>query len=66
MLIQVITRNTGMIRLIAYTHKGGSTVNLWREFFTDPVIFFSFTGLAVVLAICIFYAIYFVVKVKEA
>lgn len=55
-----------MIRLIAYTHKGGSTVNLWREFFTDPVIFFSFTGLAVVLAICIFYAIYFVVKVKEA
>ncbi|TRW50250.1 DUF3149 domain-containing protein [Aliidiomarina halalkaliphila] len=41
-------------------------MNLWREFLSDPVIFFSFTGLAVVLGICIFYAIYFIYKVQHA
>lgn len=41
-------------------------MSMFREFFTDPVLFFSFTGLAVVLAICIFYGIYFVIKAKNA
>lgn len=40
-------------------------MNLLQDFFRDPVIFFSFTGLAVVLGICIFYAIYFIYKIKD-
>ncbi|EGN74648.1 hypothetical protein A28LD_1662 [Idiomarina sp. A28L] len=40
-------------------------MNLLQEFFRDPVIFFSFTGLATVLAICIFYAIYFIYKINK-
>ncbi|RUO79127.1 DUF3149 domain-containing protein [Pseudidiomarina taiwanensis] len=35
-------------------------MELFKEFFTDPVLFFSFTGLAVLLGICIFYVIYFI------
>jgi hypothetical protein len=31
-----------------------------KEFFTDPVLFFSFTGLAVLLGICVFYVVYFI------
>jgi len=41
-------------------------MNLWQQFFNDPVIFFSFTGLAVLLGIGIFYAIYFIYKTKNA
>ncbi|MGX5913456.1 DUF3149 domain-containing protein [Aliidiomarina sp. Khilg15.8] len=41
-------------------------MSLWREFFSDPVIFLSFTGLAIVVGMCIFYAVYFVVKVRNA
>jgi uncharacterized membrane protein len=41
-------------------------MQLLREFFTDPVLFFSFTGLAVVLGICIFYAVYFISKASHA
>ncbi|MDT7524635.1 MULTISPECIES: DUF3149 domain-containing protein [Idiomarinaceae] len=41
-------------------------MNLLKEFFTDPVIFFSFTGLAIVIGMCIFYAIFFITKAAEA
>lgn len=41
-------------------------MSLWREFFTDPVIFFSFTGLAIVIGLCVFYAIFFIKKAAEA
>lgn len=41
-------------------------MSIWREFFSDPVIFLSFTGLVVVVSICIFYAVYFVIKVHNA
>lgn len=41
-------------------------MSIWREFFTDPVIFFSFTGLAIVIGMCIFYAIFFIKKASEA
>lgn len=41
-------------------------MSLWREFFTDPVIFFSFTGLAIVIGLCVFYAIFFIKKTAEA
>lgn len=40
-------------------------MQLLKEFVSDPVIFFSFTGLAVVLGICIFYVIYFITKVNS-
>ncbi|WP_258240557.1 MULTISPECIES: DUF3149 domain-containing protein [Pseudidiomarina] len=39
-------------------------MQLLKEFVSDPVIFFSFTGLAVVIGICIFYVIYFIAKVN--
>jgi len=38
-------------------------MNLWQEFLNDPVIFISFTGLAIVVGLCIFYAVYFMYKV---
>lgn len=41
-------------------------MNLWHEFTNDPVIFISFTGLAIVLALCVFYAVYFVYKTSHA
>ncbi|WP_113906333.1 DUF3149 domain-containing protein [Aliidiomarina celeris] len=37
-------------------------MNLFAEFFRDPVLFFSFTGLAVLFGICAFYVIYFIRK----
>jgi uncharacterized membrane protein len=41
-------------------------MSIWRDFFSDPVIFLSFTGLAIVVSMCIFYAVYFVMKVRNA
>lgn len=41
-------------------------MSLWQAFLSDPVIFFSFTGLAIVLGMCVFYAIYFYVKMVRA
>lgn len=41
-------------------------MSLWKEFFSEPVIFFSFTGLAIVVGMCVFYAIYFYVKMTAA
>lgn len=40
-------------------------MNLLQDFFRDPVIFFSFTGLAIVLAMCVFYAFYFIKKMNN-
>ena len=40
-------------------------MNLWHEFTRDPVIFISFTGLAIVIGLCIFYAAYFIYKVAH-
>ncbi|RUO62082.1 DUF3149 domain-containing protein [Pseudidiomarina insulisalsae] len=39
-------------------------MQLLKEFFSDPVIFFSFTGLAVVIGICIFFTVYFLTKIN--
>lgn len=41
-------------------------MNLWQEFFKDPVIFFSFSGLAIVIGMCIFYAIFFYRKMVKS
>ncbi|MDN7124013.1 DUF3149 domain-containing protein [Pseudidiomarina terrestris] len=41
-------------------------MQLLKAFFTDPVIFFPFTGLAILLGICIFYAVYFISKMSES
>lgn len=41
-------------------------MSLWQNFFRDPVIFFSFTGLAIVIGMCVFYAIYFYIKMVRA
>ncbi|MFC0445158.1 DUF3149 domain-containing protein [Pseudidiomarina halophila] len=41
-------------------------MQLLKQFFSDPVIFFSFTGLAIVIGICVFYAIYFISKISES
>ena len=41
-------------------------MSIWQEFFREPIIFFSFTGLAIVVGLCVFYAIYFYVKVAKA
>ncbi len=41
-------------------------MNLWHEFMNDPVIFISFTGLAIVLGLCTFYAVYFIYKISHA
>lgn len=38
-------------------------MNLWQEFTNDPVIFISFTGLAIVIGLCLFYASYFMYKI---
>ena len=38
-------------------------MNLWQEFTNDPVIFISFTGLAIVIGLCLFYAAYFMYKI---
>ncbi|MCA1766683.1 MAG: DUF3149 domain-containing protein [Idiomarina sp.] len=41
-------------------------MSLWQEFFNDPVIFFSFSGLAIVIGMCAFYAIFFYVKMVKS
>ena len=41
-------------------------MNLWQEFINDPVIFISFTGLAIVIGLCIFYAGYFMYKISHS
>ena len=41
-------------------------MSLWREFFSDPVIFISFSGLAIVIGMCFFYAIFFYIKMVKA
>lgn len=41
-------------------------MSLWQEFFKEPIIFFSFSGLAVLIGLGIFYAVYFYVKVAQA
>ena len=41
-------------------------MNIWQEFLKDPVIFFSFTGLALVIGLCLFYAGYFLYKTSHA
>lgn len=38
-------------------------MQLMKEFVSDPVIFFSFTGL--VIGLCIFYVIYFITKANS-
>ncbi|RUO18048.1 DUF3149 domain-containing protein [Aliidiomarina haloalkalitolerans] len=40
-------------------------MSIWKEFFSDPVLFFSFTGLAILVAMMVFYAIFFVIKTKN-
>ncbi|MDP4529055.1 DUF3149 domain-containing protein [Alkalimonas delamerensis] len=40
-------------------------MNLWQEFISDPVIFISFSGLAIVIGLCIFYAVYFLYKIDH-
>ncbi|HJS16192.1 MAG TPA: DUF3149 domain-containing protein [Rheinheimera sp.] len=41
-------------------------MNIWHEFLKDPVIFFSITGLALVIGLCLFYAGYFLYKTSHA
>ncbi|MBA3988831.1 DUF3149 domain-containing protein [Aliidiomarina maris] len=41
-------------------------MSIWQEFFREPIIFLSFTGLAIVIGMCIFYAVYFYVKVAQS
>lgn len=41
-------------------------MDVLREFFTDPVLFFSFTGLAILLAMGVFYTWFFTKKAAEA
>lgn len=41
-------------------------MNILREFFTDPVLFFSFTGLAILIAMGIFYTWFFIKKAADA
>lgn len=41
-------------------------MDILREFFTDPVLFFSFTGLAILLAMGVFYTWFFIKKAAEA
>ncbi|ATC92898.1 hypothetical protein PULV_a4208 [Pseudoalteromonas ulvae UL12] len=38
----------------------------FRDFFSDPVLFFSFGFLGVVISLCIFYVVYFMKKINEA
>lgn len=41
-------------------------MELLQAFFSDPVLFFSFTGLAVLLGICVFYVVYFIRNTLQA
>ncbi|GAB2926854.1 DUF3149 domain-containing protein [Rheinheimera gaetbuli] len=52
-------------KLAPTTQQEDKAMNLWQEFINDPVIFISFTGLAIVIGLCIFYAVYFIYKVEH-
>lgn len=41
-------------------------MSLWQEFFCDPVIFISFSGLAIVIGMCVFYAVFFYIKMVKS
>ena len=41
-------------------------MSIWQRFIQEPVIFISFTGLAIVIGLCAFYAWYFIYKVSHA
>lgn len=41
-------------------------MELFKLFIKDPVVLFSFGGLAIVLAICSFYVFYFLKQIKAA
>jgi len=53
-------------KLLLKTQTEEVTMSLWQEFFNDPVIFFSFSGLAIVIGMCAFYAIFFYVKMVKS
>ncbi|MBU2113035.1 MAG: DUF3149 domain-containing protein [Gammaproteobacteria bacterium] len=40
-------------------------MSIWQRFIQEPVIFISFTGLAIVIGLCAFYAVYFIYKVEH-
>ena len=40
-------------------------MNLFEMLLNDPVVIFSFVGLAIVLAICSFYVYYFIKHIEE-
>ena len=41
-------------------------MSLWQEFIKEPIIFFSFTGMAILVGMLIFFSVFFVRKVAEA
>lgn len=41
-------------------------MSLWKLFFNDPVVFFSFSGLAILIGLCCFYAVFFYVKMIQS
>ena len=41
-------------------------MSLWQEFIKEPIIFFSFTGMAILVGMLIFFSVFFVCKVAEA
>jgi preprotein translocase subunit SecY len=65
-LIQVISAPAALTYTSLKQLQEGNPMNLWHEFLNDPVIFISFTGLAIVIGLCIFYAVYFIYKVGNA
>ncbi|WP_337841675.1 DUF3149 domain-containing protein [Rheinheimera sp.] len=40
-------------------------MSVWQQFLQDPVIFISFSGLALVIGLCLFYAAYFLYKTSH-
>ncbi|WP_258872718.1 hypothetical protein [Thalassotalea euphylliae] len=40
-------------------------MDILKSFFNDPVFWFSFGGLAIVLAICTFYVYFFLKNIAE-
>ena len=41
-------------------------MSLWQEFIKEPIIFFSFTGMAILIAMFIYFGVFFFRKVAEA
>jgi hypothetical protein len=41
-------------------------MSIWQQYLNDPIIFISFTGLAVVIGLCLFYVGYFAYKISHA